>query len=89
MVSMALCHKSYSSLASYHVLSVSVDMSVVAMAAESCVALVLLSILIDIGDGVVLTGSVVTSMLTGPLVSLVLSRDTSHGSVLFQILSSF
>ena len=62
------------------------------MAAESCAALMLLSISIDIGVVVVvvvvLTSSFVTSMLTGLLVLLVLSRDTSHGPVLFQILSS-
>ena len=60
----------------------------VVVVTESCVTLVLLSILIDIDVGVVLTSSFVTSMLTGPSVSLVLSRDKSHGSVLFQIISS-
>ena len=89
MVSTASCHKSYSSLVSYHVLSVSSDTSVVVVVAESCAALMLLSNSIDIGVIVVLTGSFVTSILTGLSVSLVLSRDTSHGSVLFQILSSF
>ena len=87
MVSAVLCHESYSLLASYHVLSVSVDMSVVVVAAESYAALMLLSISIYIDVVVVLTGSFVTSMLTGLLVSRLSSRDTSHGSVLSQILS--
>ena len=65
----------------------SIDMGVVVVATESCATLVLLSISIDIGVVVVLTNSFVTSMMTGPSVSLLLSRDTSHGSVLFQILS--
>ena len=59
------------------------------MADESCTTLRLLSILIDIGVVVVLTGSFVTSMLTGLSGSLVLSRDTSYESMIFQILSSF
>ena len=58
------------------------------MATEAGATLVLWLILIDIGVDVVLTGSFATSMLTGPLVLLVLSRDTSHGFVLFQIISS-
>ena len=87
MVSATPCYKSYTSLASYHVLSFSVDISVVVVVAESCVTLILLSILIDIGVVVVLTGSFVTSMLTGLSVSLVLSTDLSHESVLFRILS--
>ena len=60
----------------------------VVVVTEFCATLVLLSISIDISVYVALTGSFVTSMLTGPSVSLVLSRDTSHGSVLFQILLS-
>ena len=87
MVSVALCYKSYSSLASYHVSSSSIDMGVVAVVTESGATLVFVLILIDIGVVVTLIGSFVTSMLTEPLVSLILSRDTSHGSVLFQILS--
>ena len=88
MVSTASCHESYSLLVSYHVLSSSVDMGVIVVVTESCATLVMLSISIDIGVIVALTGFSLTSMLIRPSVSSVLFRDTSHGSVLFQILSS-
>ena len=81
MVSVPLCHESYFSLASCHVLLSSVDMVVVVVVTEYCVTLAMLSISIDIGVLIALTGSFITSMLTRPLVSFVLSRDTSHGSV--------
>ena len=87
MVSAVLYHKSYSSLTSYHVALSSIAMGVVVVATESSAMLALWSISIDIGVVVVLTGSFVTSMLPGPSVSLVLPRDTSHWSMLFQIIS--
>ena len=52
------------------------DMVVVVVATESWVALKFFSILIDVG---------VVVELTGLLESLVLSRNASHGLVLFQI----
>ena len=63
-------------------------MGVVAVVTESCVTFMILSILIDIGVVVAVTDSFVTSMLAGSLVSLVLFRDASHGSMLFQITSA-
>ena len=62
-------------------------MIVVVVANESLVALELLLISIDIGVVVDLAGPFITSMLTGPSESLILFRDTSHGSVLSQIQS--
>ena len=64
-------------------MSSSVDMGVVVVVTEFCATLVLLLISIDIGVVVTLTSSFVASMLTGPLVSLVLSKDSSHGFMLF------
>ena len=58
-------------------------MGVVFVVTESCVMLMLLLLLIDIGVVVTLNDSFVTSMLIGPLVSLVLSRDTLHRSMIF------
>ena len=54
-------------------------MIVAVVATESCVALELFSISIDVA---------VIVELTGTSESLVLSRDTSHGSVFFHIQSS-
>ena len=76
MVSVASCHKLYSLLVLYHVSSFFYDMIVVVVATESWIALELILIFIDIG---------VVVELTGPLKLLVLYRDMSHGSVLFQI----
>ena len=78
MVFVPSCHKSYSSLVSYHILSFPSSIIVVVVATESWVALELFSIWLDVGAVVQLTGS---------SESLVLSRDMSHGSVLFQIIS--
>ena len=88
MISAVSCHKSCSSFALYHVSSFSIDMGVVVVATESGATLVLWSISINIGVVVVLTVFFTTSMLNRPLVSIVSSRDTSHRSVLFQIISS-
>ena len=77
MVSAASCHESYSPLVLYLILSFSSDMIVVFVATESGVAL---EFSISIYVGVVVE-------LTCSLESLVSFRDTSHGSVLFQIQS--
>ena len=69
-------------------LSSFIGIDVIVMVTESCATFMLLSILIGIGVIVVMIDSSVTSMLARSLVSLVLSRDMSHGSVLFQIISS-
>ena len=87
MVSITLFQESYSSLASYHVLSSLIGIGVVVVVTESYATFMLLSSLIDVGVIVAVADSFVTSMLAGSLVSHVLSRDTSHGSVLFQIIS--
>ena len=86
MVSATSYHESYFSLALYHVLPSSIYMGVIVVMTESCAMFMVLSFLIDIGIVVAATDFFVTSMLTGSLVSLVLFTDTSHGSVLFQII---
>ena len=76
MVSIALCHESYSSLVLYQVLLFSSDMNVGVVPLDSCDTLELSSILIDV---------VVIVVLTGFSGSLVLSRETLHGSVFFHM----
>ena len=70
-------------------IGIEIGMGVVVVVTGSCVMFMLLSSLIEIDVVVTLTDSFVTSMLAGSLVSLVLARDILHGSVLFQIISSF
>ena len=89
MVSATSYHESYSSLVWYHVSSSLIGMGLVVAVTESCATFMLLSSLIDMNVVVAVTDSFVMSMLVGSLVSLVPSKDTSHGSVLFQIISSF
>ena len=73
MVSIALCHESYSSLVLYQISLFSSEVNVGVLPIDSCVILESSSLLIDVVVIVVLTGS------SDSLASL---RDTLHGLVL-------